>query len=121
MNDPIFSLDEPCEAMEDKEDWSRCNTCDKSNSKLANCQFCGQLTCPEDLQHQKRFPKDSKFAVGQICFVCKTKFLYRECLNELLRRQNKQDLNLGSEMEKCRRAEDNFLEILFKLDSQRLN
>jgi hypothetical protein len=49
MNDPIFSLDEPCEAMEDKEDWSRCNTCDKSNSKLANCQFCGQLTCPEDL------------------------------------------------------------------------
>ena len=43
----MLTLDE----WEQLEDWSRCGSCGESNKKLKSCHFCGQLTCPPDLNH----------------------------------------------------------------------
>ena len=48
----MLTLDE----WEQLEDWSRCGSCGESNKKLKNCHFCGQLTCPPDLNHQRHYP-----------------------------------------------------------------
>ena len=53
VNDAIFSLKNmlPEDEWEELEDWSRCGCCGDKNFKLKACHFCGQLACPNDLNH----------------------------------------------------------------------
>lgn len=52
VNDQIFKIKnyDP-DNNEELEEWSRCNSCGDPNKKLKNCHFCGNLTCPNDLNH----------------------------------------------------------------------
>jgi formylmethanofuran dehydrogenase subunit E len=61
VNDPIFSrrIAIDPEEYEELEEWSRCSSCGESNKKLKNCHFCGNLTCPNDINHQRGFPVDN--------------------------------------------------------------
>lgn len=91
MNDEIFLRRVPLEEdeWEPLEDWSRCGTCGDSSKKLKNCQFCGNLTCPTCVQHQKHFPvdnQDRERLATQVCFVCVSKFLYRTAMYEMISR-----------------------------------
>ena len=62
VNDPIFlrarELDQ--DECEEIEEWSRCGCCGDSTKKLKPCNFCGQLACPTDLNHQRPYPIDNQ-------------------------------------------------------------
>ena len=58
ISDPIFTRQQRVDdsEFEEIEEWSRCGSCGDPSSqtfgkKLKNCHFCGQLTCPTDLNH----------------------------------------------------------------------
>ena len=91
VNDPIFQLKEKLseDEWEEVESWSRCNCCGETNKKLKCCHFCGQLTCPTDLNHQRAYPMDNpsrkKFST-QVCLTCNSKLHYRDAMFELTHR-----------------------------------
>ena len=92
VNDPIFQLCErvPDDECEDLEEWSRCNCCGLAETKkLKHCDFCGELACPTDLDHQRPYPAENpqrKRISTKVCLTCNSKFLYREAMFEMMNR-----------------------------------
>jgi hypothetical protein len=81
--DPIFRLAEAEQDREEVTEFSQCNCCG-DKAKLKHCAFCGQLTCPKHLDHQRMFPADKPKHSTQVCQNCESKVLYREALFEML-------------------------------------
>ena len=98
VHDPVYKLKESLDRdmWEELELWSRCGSCGEQSKKLRNCEFCGQLTCPNDLNHQRLFPNDNqgKLFSTQVCLTCNSKFLYRDAMFEMVERLSLKDQEL---------------------------
>jgi hypothetical protein len=66
LQSDLFSMAGPVDEddREEKEEWSRCNSCGEGNAganifsdkKLDHCHFCGELACKKCLEKKKPWP-----------------------------------------------------------------
>ena len=124
VNDKIFtrriaiSEDE----YEELEEWSRCSSCGESNKKLKNCHFCGQLTCPTDLNHMRHYPVDNPSRTrvsNQVCMTCNCKFLYRDAMYELMSRLELRDEEMNMYQIEYQQEEQMYDNLVTKLTKQK--
>lgn len=123
-NDPIFSRKRDLDAdeREEVEEWSRCGCCGDSTKKLKSCNFCGQLACPVDLNHQRPYPFDNpnkQRIATQVCLTCDFKFLYRDAMFELLSKIEGRDMELKIYQEELSQQELHFDSLNSKLTKQK--
>ena len=77
--------DDECEPHDE---YSRCSCCAEKN-KLKHCNFCGNLTCPAHLDHQRPYPVNNVSRTrhsNSVCLACNSKFLYRDAMFEMMTR-----------------------------------
>jgi hypothetical protein len=80
-----------------------CACCNKPQTKMKNCQFCGTVNCGQCLNKTRPYPKENptKEKRGQICLTCNKKFIYRDVKHEIIiKLEVKNEDEAGDSMEK---------------------
>jgi hypothetical protein len=130
-NDLIFDLakeidKEFMEATEGPDAATTCACCNKPQTKMKNCQFCGTVNCSQCLCKTRPYPKENptKDRRGAICLPCNKKFLFREVKHELtikLEIKDNKDAGDSSEQlqEEMEREDLNYNRLLNDLRNQK--